>query len=84
MVELYPPVEPYDQGLLDVGDGNLVYWETCGNPDGKPAVMVYGGPGQGIAPRMVGLAAAGRSAGDEVAAADVGHDRVRERPGRVL
>jgi proline iminopeptidase len=52
MVELYPPVEPYDQGLLDVGDGNLVYWETCGNPDGKPAVMVHGGPGQGIAPRM--------------------------------
>jgi proline iminopeptidase len=52
MVELYPPIEPYDQGLLDVGDGNLVYWETCGNPDGKPAVMVHGGPGQGIAPRM--------------------------------
>jgi proline iminopeptidase len=35
----YPPIEPYDRGLLDVGDGNLVYWETCGNPDGKPAVM---------------------------------------------
>jgi proline iminopeptidase len=52
MVELYPPIEPYDQGLLDVGDGNLVYWETCGNPDGKPAVMVHGGPGQGIAPNM--------------------------------
>jgi proline iminopeptidase len=52
MVELYPPIEPYDQGLLDVGDGNLVYWETCGNPDGKPVVMVHGGPGQGIAPRM--------------------------------
>jgi hypothetical protein len=39
MTELYPPVEPYDRGLLDVGDGNLVYWETCGNPDGKPAVL---------------------------------------------
>jgi len=52
MVELYPPTEPYDQGLLDVGDGNLVYWETCGNPDGKPAVMVHGGPGQGITPNM--------------------------------
>ena len=52
MVELYPPIEPYDQGLLDVGDGNLVHWEACGNPDGKPAVMVHGGPGQGIAPNM--------------------------------
>jgi proline iminopeptidase len=52
MAELYPPIEPYDQGLLDVGHGNLVYWETCGNQDGKPAVMVHGGPGQGIAPNM--------------------------------
>jgi proline iminopeptidase len=50
--EWYPPIEPYDRGLLDVGDGNLVYWETCGNPDGKPAVMVHGGPGQGCVPRM--------------------------------
>jgi proline iminopeptidase len=50
--ELYPPIEPYDHGLLDVGDGNLVYWETCGNPDGKPAVLVHGGPGQGCSPRM--------------------------------
>jgi pimeloyl-ACP methyl ester carboxylesterase len=52
MTELYPLIEPYDQGLLDVGDGNLVYWETCGNPDGKPAVMVHGGPGQGCVPNM--------------------------------
>ena len=52
MTELYPLIEPYDQGLLDVGDGNLVYWETCGNPDGKPAVMVHGGPGQGRVPNM--------------------------------
>jgi proline iminopeptidase len=50
--ELFPEIEPYDQGLLDVGDDNLVYWETCGNPDGKPAVMVHGGPGQGCVPRM--------------------------------
>lgn len=47
MTELYPPIEPYDHGLLDVGDGNLVYWETCGNPDGKPALVVHGGPGSG-------------------------------------
>jgi proline iminopeptidase len=44
---LYPPIEPYDSGLLAVGDGNSMYWEVCGNPDGKPAVMVHGGPGGG-------------------------------------
>ena len=48
MADLNPPIEPYDQGMLDVGDGNLVYWEVCGNPDGKPAVMVHGGPGSGL------------------------------------
>ena len=45
--EPFPPIEPYDHGLLDVGDGNLVYWEACGNPDGKPALVVHGGPGSG-------------------------------------
>jgi proline iminopeptidase len=43
----YPPIEPYDSGLLDVGDGNAIYWEACGNPDGKPALVVHGGPGSG-------------------------------------
>ncbi|WP_410583474.1 prolyl aminopeptidase [Amycolatopsis sp. lyj-108] len=52
MIDLHPPAEPYDKGLLDVGDGNFVYWETCGNPDGKPAVMLHGGPGQGCTPGM--------------------------------
>jgi proline iminopeptidase len=33
--------------MLDVGDGNLVYWEVCGNPAGKPALVVHGGPGSG-------------------------------------
>ena len=47
MAELYPPIEPFDQGMLDVGDGNLVYWEVCGSPDGKPALVVHGGPGSG-------------------------------------
>lgn len=46
----YPAIEPYEHGLLDVGDGHLVYWETCGNPDGKPAVVVHGGPGSGCWP----------------------------------
>jgi proline iminopeptidase len=48
----YPPIEPYETGMLDVGDGNLVYWETCGDPDGKPALVVHGGPGSGCSTRM--------------------------------
>jgi proline iminopeptidase len=45
---LYPPIEPYAHGRLDVGDGQQLYWEECGNPKGKPAVFVHGGPGGGI------------------------------------
>jgi proline iminopeptidase len=44
---IHPAVEPYESGMLDVGDGNLLYWETCGNPNGKPALVVHGGPGSG-------------------------------------
>ncbi|MFE7856391.1 prolyl aminopeptidase [Streptomyces sp. NPDC057403] len=47
---LYAEIEPYDHGLLDVGDGNRVYWETCGNPRGKPALVLHGGPGSGSSP----------------------------------
>ncbi|KUL51077.1 MULTISPECIES: prolyl aminopeptidase [unclassified Streptomyces] len=47
---LYPDIEPYDHGMLDVGDGNRVYWEACGNPLGKPAVVLHGGPGSGCTP----------------------------------
>ncbi len=47
---LYPPIEPYDHGRLDVGDGHEVYWEVCGNPNGKPAVFLHGGPGGGCGP----------------------------------
>jgi proline iminopeptidase len=47
---LYPPIEPYDGGMLDAGGGNLVYWEVCGNPGGKPALVVHGGPGSGCGP----------------------------------
>lgn len=47
---MYPETEPYDHGMLDVGDGQLIYWETCGNPDGKPALVVHGGPGSGAGP----------------------------------
>lgn len=49
---MYPPIEPYEHGMLDVGDGDRVYWETCGNPDGKPALMVHGGPGSGCSPNF--------------------------------
>jgi proline iminopeptidase len=47
---LHPPVDPYEHGMLDVGDGNRLYWEACGNPDGKPALFVHGGPGWGCQP----------------------------------
>jgi proline iminopeptidase len=47
VAELYPPTEPYECGLLEVGDGDRIYWETCGNPRGKPAVVLHGGPGSG-------------------------------------
>jgi proline iminopeptidase len=40
-------IEPYDSGLLDMGDGNRIFWEICGNPAGKPALVVHGGPGSG-------------------------------------
>ena len=49
---LYPPVEPYDSGMLDVGDGHSLYWEVCGDPGGKPAVVLHGGPGSGCSPGM--------------------------------
>jgi proline iminopeptidase len=45
LVALYPPVEPHDSGFLEVGDGQRLYWEECGNPAGKPAVFLHGGPG---------------------------------------
>jgi proline iminopeptidase len=46
----YPPIEPYDSGFLDSGDGHRVYWECCGNPDGEPALYLHGGPGSGFSP----------------------------------
>ncbi len=47
MTGLYPKIKPYEHGMLEVSDGSLVYWETCGNPHGKPAVVLHGGPGSG-------------------------------------
>ncbi len=50
VADLYPPIEPYEHGMLEVGDGNSIYWELCGNPGGKPAVVLHGGPGSGCTP----------------------------------
>ena len=47
---LYPEIQPYETGMLDVGDGHSLYWELCGNPDGKPVVFLHGGPGGGSSP----------------------------------
>jgi proline iminopeptidase len=42
---MYPLVEPYDSGQLNVGDGHSLYWETVGSPAGTPALWLHGGPG---------------------------------------
>ena len=47
---MFPAIEPYNSGMLDVGDGHRVYWECCGNPAGKPALYLHGGPGSGCSP----------------------------------
>ena len=49
---LYPPVEPFDQRMLDVGDGHAIYVEQSGNPQGLPVIVVHGGPGGGSSPAM--------------------------------
>ena len=45
---LYPPIEPFDTGRLKVSPIHEIYYEQCGNPQGKPAVFLHGGPGGGI------------------------------------
>ena len=49
---LYPPVEPFDRRMMDVGDGHTIYVEQSGNPEGKPVVVLHGGPGGGCSPAM--------------------------------
>jgi proline iminopeptidase len=44
---LYPDILPFDEGLLDVGDNNRIYWMLSGNPDGAPVLILHGGPGSG-------------------------------------
>jgi proline iminopeptidase len=50
MPEPYPQLEPYAQGLLPVPQRDQLYWELCGNPSGKPALVLHGGPGSGCRP----------------------------------
>ncbi len=46
-LSLYPEIEPYRTGRLRVSDLHEIHFEECGNPDGKPALLVHGGPGGG-------------------------------------
>ena len=45
--ELYPPIEPFKHGYLRVSEVHELYYEECGNPAGRPAVFLHGGPGAG-------------------------------------
>lgn len=47
---LYPEIEPYETGMLDVGEGHSLYYERVGTPGAKPAIFLHGGPGGGMAP----------------------------------
>jgi proline iminopeptidase len=49
---LYPEIEPFHHDRLQVDSRHTLYYEQCGNPDGKPVVMVHGGPGGGCSPGM--------------------------------
>ncbi|WP_341367712.1 prolyl aminopeptidase [Yoonia sp. BS5-3] len=49
---LYPPIDPFDQRMLTVGEGHSIYVEQAGNPDGIPVVVLHGGPGGGCSPAM--------------------------------
>ncbi len=49
-MSLYPEIEPFAKGMLEVEENERVYWEICGNPEGEPALAVHGGPGSGCTP----------------------------------
>ena len=52
MRSLYPELEPYDRGFLKVDGRHSLYFEQCGNPNGKPVVILHGGPGAGCSAKM--------------------------------
>lgn len=45
--DLFPPIEPYDHGMLPLSGGHEMYWEQSGNPLGRPVLFLHGGPGAG-------------------------------------
>jgi proline iminopeptidase len=49
---LFPPIEPHTRGRLKVSDIHEIYFEECGNPNGKPALILHGGPGGGSSPNL--------------------------------
>ncbi|MGH1412499.1 MAG: prolyl aminopeptidase [Pelagimonas sp.] len=49
---LYPPIDPFDQRMIEVGDGHTIYVEQSGNPVGVPVIVLHGGPGGGCSPAM--------------------------------
>ncbi len=52
VAHLHPPIEPFDQRMVEVGDGHRIYVEQCGNPEGRPVIVLHGGPGGGCSPAM--------------------------------
>jgi proline iminopeptidase len=48
---MFPDIEPFERGTFDAGDSQQIYWECSGNPDGRPALYLHGGPGSGSAPQ---------------------------------
>ncbi|AXI83861.1 prolyl aminopeptidase [Xylella taiwanensis] len=52
MRTLYPEVSPFEHGMLCVDDRHMLYYEQCGNPHGKPVVILHGGPGSGCNTKM--------------------------------
>ena len=49
-IDLFPPIEPFETGMMPLDGGHAIYWEQSGNPDGVPAVFLHGGPGAGASP----------------------------------
>ena len=93
MPELYPPIEPYDHGMLDVGDGNLVYWEEgallrdAGRLAGVPGVLIHGRLDLGGPLRTAWELARAWPDAELVVVPDSGHtgsDTLRERKLRAL
>ncbi|WP_293447810.1 prolyl aminopeptidase [Planktotalea sp.] len=49
---LYPPIDPFDQRMMEMPGGHTIYVEQCGNPHGIPVIVLHGGPGGGCSPTM--------------------------------